>query len=164
MQADIAGVIALQRATPEAAQWLAGDYERLLAPEASPGFDEGVAVAEVCGRTLTKFVSASTVSGFIAWRSAAGECEILNLAVDAAVRRQGIGAALLGHVLERARNSGARRVFLEVRESNRPAQLFYTRYGFLPGGRRPRYYSQPEEDAVILSLALASATPHSLQG
>ena len=154
MQADIAGVIALQRATPEAAQWLASDYERLLAPEASPNFDEGVAVAEVRTR----------VSGFIVWRSAAGECEILNLAVDAAVRRQGIGAALLSYVLERARSSGARRVFLEVRESNRPAQLFYTRYGFLPGGRRPRYYSQPEEDAVILSLTLASATPRSLRG
>ena len=51
----------------------------------------------------------------------------------------------------------ARRTYLEVRRSNRPAQRLYERLGFTVAAVRRSYYSHPEEDALVLSLAMLSA-------
>jgi ribosomal-protein-alanine N-acetyltransferase len=84
--------------------------------------------------------------GFLAYRKVAeGEYEILNLAVDPAARRQGVGRRLV----EAAIALGGR-WFLEVRESNIAARRLYDECGFRPAGRRPRYYSNPPEDAIVL--------------
>ncbi|MDX1485828.1 MAG: GNAT family N-acetyltransferase, partial [Alphaproteobacteria bacterium] len=56
--------------------------------------------------------------GFALGRSAAGECELLSLAVVDSARGQGIGAALLAAALERAGKDGVTRMFLEVAEDN----------------------------------------------
>ena len=54
------------------------------------------------------------------------------------------------HVLVDAARSGVRRATLEVRESNVAARRLYERLGFTVTAKRPKYYAQPEEDALIL--------------
>lgn len=83
---------------------------------------------------------------------AADEVEVHDVAVAPAARRRGLARALMEHALRDAAGRGARRAFLEVRASNRPARALYARLGFAPTGRRRAYYREPEEDAVLLSL------------
>lgn len=78
------------------------------------------------------------------------EAHLLNLAVHPEARRQGVGSALLERALGLARSSGARGVWLEVRTSNRPAIELYRKFGFRIAGRRPRYYRDTGEDALVL--------------
>lgn len=78
------------------------------------------------------------------------ELHINNLAVLPEWRLRGVGGALLTHVLGEAATAGAVRATLEVRSSNEPAIALYRRFGFVERGRRPRYYTNPVEDALIL--------------
>lgn len=80
------------------------------------------------------------------------EGHITTLAVDREHRRQGIGSMLLEKLIDRARSLGLRYLTLEVRESNIPAQKLYHKYGFVVEGKRHRYYYNPREDAVIMTL------------
>ncbi len=82
------------------------------------------------------------------------ESELGNLAMSPDWRRRGLGRWQLDRVLERALEQGARRIFLEVRVSNRGAQDLYERSGFVQVGIRRRYYRQPAEDARIMCLDL----------
>lgn len=78
------------------------------------------------------------------------ELHINTIGVDPARRRQGLASTLMRHVMEAAARSGARRATLEVRASNNAARRLYERLGFVESAVRPQYYSQPEEDAIIL--------------
>jgi len=80
------------------------------------------------------------------------EAHIATIATDPAMRRQGIGQALLIHALKSATQEGARRALLEVRASNEAAQAMYRKLGFVESGRRPRYYKDNSEDAILMSL------------
>ena len=80
------------------------------------------------------------------------ELHIATLATHGAHRRKGIGRLLLWSALEEARKDGARRAFLEVRESNGAAQAMYEEFGFKITGRRPRYYRDNDEDAILMTL------------
>lgn len=82
---------------------------------------------------------AEQASGFSLSRMVADEAELLLLAVDPAHRRQGFGARLLEQFMDRARDRGASRVHLEVREGN-PAIKLYRSAGFTIAGRRRKYY------------------------
>ena len=77
--------------------------------------------------------------GFALFRTIAGEAELLLLAVAPDRQRRGIGRLLLDQFVDRAREAGARRVHLEVRDGN-PAVAMYRLAGFKPAGRRPNYY------------------------
>jgi ribosomal-protein-alanine N-acetyltransferase len=92
------------------------------------------------------------VAGFLVGRLAADEFEILNLAVRNALRRKGIATQLVSCATEHARAAGAHNMFLEVRASNTRAIDFYSRMRFLQCGRRPNYYHDPVEDALMLVL------------
>lgn len=94
------------------------------------------------------------ITGFLLARQAADEAEILNLAVHPANRRAGTATALLNAALENFRTRNASRLFLEVRESNAPAIAFYQKHAFRQVGRRPNYYRQPDEAALILERKL----------
>ncbi len=73
---------------------------------------------------------------------------LMNMAVDPVRQHQGIGRALLGAMIERA---GAEEQYtLEVRTSNAPAIRLYESFGFRSAGKRPRYYRDTGEDAVIM--------------
>ena len=96
----------------------------------------------------------SPIAGYIVARETAGELHINNVAVRAQYRRRGIGAALLGRVLHEARRRKANAAFLEVRSGNFAAQALYEKCGFRAIARRADYYSEPREDAVVMSLVL----------
>jgi ribosomal-protein-alanine N-acetyltransferase len=85
------------------------------------------------------------------------EIHINNIAVVPAFRRAGIGSALLARVLQEGRAGGAARVLLEVRRSNEAARRLYGRAGFVLTQIRRRYYSDPDEDALVLTCDLSSA-------
>ena len=94
--------------------------------------------------------------GFSLTRMVADEAELLLLAVAPAVRRRGTGRLLLDHFLEQARQYGASRVHLEVREGNEAVKL-YRSADFSVAGRRRKYYrgsDGSEFDALTLSRAL----------
>ena len=99
---------------------------------------------------------AGGLAGFSLFRTIADEAELLLLAVAPDYRRQGIGRRLLDHFIDRARDCGAGRVHLEVREGN-PAVIMYREAGFNFAGRRRKYYRGRfggEFDALTLSLDL----------
>ena len=96
--------------------------------------------------------------GFLLWRRAADEAEIVTLAVRPEARRHGLGGRLLDRVLIRARDQGAARLFLEVAHDNDRALALYASRGFEQAGRRPAYYARPDgtrADALILALNLS---------
>jgi len=80
------------------------------------------------------------------------EAHIGTFAVHPDYRRRGIGRKLLAYALLKAARRGMRRVFLEVRASNLAAQELYRQFGFQVDGVRPRYYSDKNEDALLMSL------------
>lgn len=94
------------------------------------------------------------IAGYIVAREAAGELHINNVAVRDQYRRRGIGSALLGRIVETARRLKVKVAFLEVRSGNHAAQTLYEKTGFKAIARRPNYYAEPTEDAVVMSLTL----------
>ena len=79
------------------------------------------------------------------------EAHITTFAVHPAWRRQRIGERLLLAFLDLALVRQAHEATLEVRLSNLPARRLYEKYGFRPVGLRPRYYSDDNEDALIMT-------------
>lgn len=94
------------------------------------------------------------IAGYIVARETAGELHVNNIAVRDQYRRRGYGSLLLGSVLDEARKKQATTAFLEVRSGNSAAQLLYQKCGFKPIATRANYYSDPPEDAVVMSLDL----------
>lgn len=78
------------------------------------------------------------------------ESTLENIAVHPAHRREGIAGALLGHIIDRARERGAEVMYLEVRRSNEAARSLYKSAGFEDIALRTNYYHNPVEDAVIM--------------
>jgi ribosomal-protein-alanine N-acetyltransferase len=88
--------------------------------------------------------------GFARWMAipAAGEAELLRIAVDPAARRKGLGRALLSSSEADLLRSGIHHLYLEVRTSNAAARTLYAAQGWRETGLRPRYYHDGE-DAVL---------------
>ena len=94
------------------------------------------------------------IAAYIVARETAGELHINNVAVREQYRRRGIGQALLTRIIEEAARLGVTTAFLEVRSGNTSAQALYEKCGFKAIARRANYYSDPPEDAVVMSLNL----------
>lgn len=124
----------LECAAPSAAHWSLQQYETVVS-----GLDRVASVIEEDGE----------VKGFLVARVRDREWEIENIVVADDRRRRGLGARLLEEIINRARPQGAEVIFLEVRESNQAARSLYEKSGFVPAGLRPRYYRDPEENALI---------------
>ena len=99
-------------------------------------------------------VRGQEVVGYVIARAAADEGEILNLAVAPAQQRHGVGRLLAQQALEDLAARGARSVYLEVRESNAAARRLYEGLGFEAVARRPNYYRQPSEAALVLRTVI----------
>ena len=97
------------------------------------------------------------VAGFLAFWKVLDEMHINNLAVHPECRGQGVGRRLLVGTLHAASAMGVRRATLEVRRSNVAAQRLYAAAGFRVVGVREGYYSQPVEDALVLSTAVVES-------
>lgn len=78
------------------------------------------------------------------------ECQITNVAVLPEYRSQRVGTKLFGAMIEAVKKKGVTAMTLEVRPSNAPARALYARYGFKDAGRRPHYYQDDGEDAIIM--------------
>jgi ribosomal-protein-alanine N-acetyltransferase len=132
---DAAGVTRVLQQAPEAANWTEQSLEEALT------WAGGVPLVSE---------SDGEITGFLLGRQVGDEAEILNLGVLPAKRRRGEGAALLERALAEFRTRAVRRVFLEVRESNETAIGFYEKQEFSRTGRRPGYYREPAEAAVLM--------------
>jgi ribosomal-protein-alanine N-acetyltransferase len=106
----------------------------------------------------TPGASPKKIVGYLIFWVAAQEMHILNLAVHPDWRRRGVAKALLNRGLAQAKAEGALVAWLEVRPSNLAALALYESQGFLPAGRRRRYYEDTGEDAVIMALELGGGT------
>lgn len=91
------------------------------------------------------------VLGYVGMHHILDEADITNVAVFPAARRQGVGRALIQAVADYALVQALVRVTLEVRASNAAAIALYEGFGFVQDGRRPRFYSDPTEDALLYS-------------
>jgi len=94
------------------------------------------------------------VAGYIVSWLIRGEVHLLNVAVHPACRNLGLGRLLMDHVVAWSREQGARKMFLEVRESNAAARALYRRLGFVETGRRKNYYAEEHEDALTMARRL----------
>jgi ribosomal-protein-alanine N-acetyltransferase len=121
---DAAAIAALHAASFQRG-WGEEEFHRLIADRAV------VAHRAAIGRTLV---------GFILSRVAAGEAEILSVAIAPNWRGRGFARPLLDLHLRRLAGLGARAVFLEVGEQNAPARRLYNKAGFAEIGRRKGYY------------------------
>jgi [ribosomal protein S18]-alanine N-acetyltransferase len=125
--ADLDSVAAIQSASPAAAHW---------------------PVAEYMQYEFTVSISGGSVAGFLVWRPLAeGESEVLNLAVAPPFRRRGVARQLLQPLLH-----PDSRVFVEVRESNESARIFYKSMGFQEVSIRQEYYDNPLEAAIVMKF------------
>ncbi|HPF35807.1 MAG TPA: ribosomal protein S18-alanine N-acetyltransferase [Candidatus Krumholzibacteria bacterium] len=94
------------------------------------------------------------LAGFLMAWVVVDEYHVVNLAVDPGRRRRGLAARLLAAGLDEAVGDGCVSATLEVRASNAGAIAFYGAHGFVQVGRRPRYYADNGEDALILTVEL----------
>lgn len=94
------------------------------------------------------------IAGYVGSQSVLDGADMMNLAVAPNYRRQGIGEALVRGLVEHLRQKGIIALLLEVRVSNAPAIALYEKMGFQQVGRRPNYYHNPREDALILRKEL----------
>lgn len=92
--------------------------------------------------------------GYAVGYFAADEAELPSIAVSPLMRRRGIGDALLNELFNQVKSRGAAKLFLEVRESNEPAITLYEKNGFITAGTRRHFYSNPEEDALVMMKLL----------
>lgn len=138
--ADLDAVLAIEAASfhnPTTREW----YERELGRP------------EVCFIYVLRTPEAP-VAAFCAFWRVADQAHINNLAVRPELRGRGLGLTLLEAIVDEAQRLGAGSLTLEVRESNVPAQRLYARAGFHREGVRRSYYTQPVEDALILTREL----------
>jgi len=117
--------------------WTDGEFSALLEQDTVFGI-----VAREVGNPRAGIV------GFVLARLAAGEGEILTLAVARGHRRQGIGWRLMDAVLRHLHGERAEALFLEVDETNAPAIALYRRLGFREVGKRPGYYRSPGQGST----------------
>ena len=142
--ADIDAVQRVAEEIPELPRWNRAEYERYAVPDNTASLLRAGFVAETPDR----------LSGFSAGRLGAGVCELESIAVALEAREQGIGKALLRALIEWAEVNQAVRLELEVRASNDAAIGIYGRSGLQREGLRAGYYHAPEEDALLMGMAL----------
>ncbi len=137
-EADLEAVVDIERASFQEPPWSWRSFASL--------FDDPYARF-----TVACDARAGTVTGYIVTWIIVEDAEIANLAVAPDWRARGVGGRLLDAAVAEAVTSGVRRLHLEVRESNRAAQLLYGSRGFVAVGRRKNYYRSPVEDALLFS-------------
>jgi ribosomal-protein-alanine N-acetyltransferase len=142
--ADVAGVVALERAIAEAPHWGEGEYAAIVRRDRA--VRRCLFVAETEGRLVGFAV------GKVVGSDGKGVAELESVAVEAAARRGGVGRALCGAVADWCRGEGVATLELEVRAGSAGAIALYSGLGFVVVGRRVRYYREPVEDALLMRL------------
>lgn len=145
-RADIvkAGSSHLKRIYELECECIAGGWSEKALEEAlgKPG---SLVLAAVCYGETVGFLNGSYVMD---------EAELLNIAVCPQKRRLGIARMLIRTFEEELLQLGAVAIYLEVRESNIPAQVLYKKCGFERNGLRKNYYRDPSENAILMMKKL----------
>ena len=137
---DVPALLALERAGTSH-PWSAGGFEGAIRGQAG----ERVAVLRDARRAAI---------GYCVWQEVADEAHVHNIGIAPGHRGQGLGRRLLAVCLALAAGRGVAKAFLDVREGNQAARALYRRLGFRECGRRPRYYVEPAENAIVMELSL----------
>ncbi len=140
---DLAGVVALERATVEAPHWAEAEYAAAV-----NGGEDSVR------RCLFVAEAEGSLIGFAVGKVVGDVAELESVAVDLGARREGVGRALCRAVIAWCERQGATAVELEVRAASEGAISLYRGLGFVLVGRRPGYYQGPVDDAVLMRLDL----------
>lgn len=141
---DLDEVLRVANATHHAPEWPRQAYETALDPAGQPR--RVALVAEAQSGALAGFVVASLVLP---------QAELETIVTSLAHQRHGVARELFASLKNELRYQGAREVILEVRAGNKAAQGFYRFLGFVEEGRRPGYYADPVEDAILMRLPIA---------
>lgn len=96
----------------------------------------------------------NTIIGYVGLWVVYEDAQITNIAILKKYRGFKIGEHLFGYALQHAQNLGAERLSLEVRISNEIAQNMYQKFGLAPGGIRKKYYTDDNEDALVMWVNL----------
>jgi [ribosomal protein S18]-alanine N-acetyltransferase len=143
--ADILAVVGIEQSVQGAPHWPRSRYEEaLLVGSPRPRI---ALVASLSGT--------EEIAGFVIANLIAPEAELETIAVAWRTQRQGIGRRLLHGLVAELREQAVTTLYLEVRASNAPAIRLYEQENFKQIGVRARYYTDPEEDAVLMLLRLA---------
>jgi ribosomal-protein-alanine N-acetyltransferase len=155
--------VEIRRAGPEAAETFATLSAAAMAGHAghrwtAQDFAELINDSNVIGLVSVAPGEADPV-GYALIRPAADEAELLSIAVAAAWRERGIGAALLTEGARLSAVAGARKIFLEVAEDNPAAIRLYRAAGFAEIARRPDYYGPKVGKAMVDAIVMSAALP-----
>jgi ribosomal-protein-alanine acetyltransferase len=137
---DVPQAMEIASRLPDAPQWPQDVYLNALDPKRTPARIAMVA-QDLSGE----------ISGFLITVLVPPQAELETIAVAPAARRQGIGTRLLAEMLTVLKQKHVTEVMLEVRESNHSARSFYAAAGWIENGRRDGYYTDPKENAVLMS-------------
>jgi ribosomal-protein-alanine N-acetyltransferase len=140
--ADLPAILALEQSSHSAAHWREPAYRAMFDPDAPQRI------------ALVLQDSKHQLHGFAVARATVSDCELENIVVKKSSRRSGYGRMLLHAVIAAASFQSITCMFLEVRESNLAARLFYEKLGFEFSGQRTAYYMNPAEDAITYVLQL----------
>lgn len=149
-EADVPAIAAIERRVftdPWAESFFVDALARGAGAAAGESFRPWARVAERAG----------ALAGYALATFAGERVTLENIATAPGQRREGVARALLAALLEDAAATGAAEASLEVRASNDAAQALYRAYGFRFAGLRRGYYQSPPEDALVMSVPLATA-------
>ncbi|HWC18760.1 MAG TPA: ribosomal protein S18-alanine N-acetyltransferase [Terriglobales bacterium] len=130
----MAAIVQIERQSPTSAHWQISEYESAI------GTSSRLMIVAEEGAHLLGFLVASTAT--LEW-------ELENIAVAPAERHRGIGRSLMNALIASAQAGGALEIRQEIRASNLAAQRLGHELGFAQEGRRPGYYCDPDEDALL---------------
>lgn len=119
-----------------------------LTPWSLDSLRQELAVRE--GRCFVALDTGQRIVGWYACRRVCPEAELLKITVVEQERKQGIGSILLQHLLADLQGQSFKALYLEVRAQNKPAIALYNSHGFYKVGMRRAYYSEPQDDALLL--------------
>jgi ribosomal-protein-alanine acetyltransferase len=142
--ADIEQVMSIAASLRDAPHWPQSVYVAALDSTSAPRRIALVAADN----------SSGSIAGFVVASLLPPQAELESIVVRLDEQRLGIGSKLLAGLVDELRSAAVNEVLLEVRASNVAALNFYQSTGWRRTGLRPRYYADPEEDAILMSLSL----------
>lgn len=138
---DFDAILGIAEMLEDAPHWSREQYEEVIRADSSRP-----RIALVAHDSRLKEVVGFAIASLVV-----PEAELESIAVAEHAQRRGVGRRLLGALIAELRRAGVDQLLLEVRASNLAAIHFYQAQGFRKTGVRPRYYADPEEDAVLMS-------------